>query len=44
LKRVGSLSPFKFLFLVKGITTIWLMLMNRFVLSHYHVCKASDTI
>jgi hypothetical protein len=32
LKRIGSLGPFKFLFLVKGITTVLLAFMVRFVL------------
>jgi hypothetical protein len=32
LKRVGSIIPFEFLFLVKGITVILLVFMDAFVL------------
>jgi hypothetical protein len=34
LKRIGSLSPYIFLFLVKGITTVLFGFTDNFVLSH----------
>jgi hypothetical protein len=48
-KRVGFLSPFKFLFLVKGITTIIMGFMERVLphhcwTAHRDVCKTSDNV
>jgi hypothetical protein len=50
LKRIGSLSPFMVLFLVKGMTTVLFGLIDDFVFSrhcwtvHRAVCKTSDTV